>query len=248
MAVACGNDIIRLAQPQGDDYGTTETVPTDYQDAGTAEAVGLGVPEPLLVDAQAVLSEEVPTLCLVPDPRFPELLSYVRASTGRFRERLGLPVALCDTGVPILVEEEIVHNGEAVSGIAHTNRPCVMAQCNGDAYIAIVKINLYAQMAWLPNLLDHEIGHILSTKLDKHLPPGHIMSEVNKRENRWTQEDVDLWCSGSPCTKTSWQDETTDLPDSGLPVAVSDAGTSRLSIVETKEAGPYARSSGDAGD
>lgn len=92
----------------------------------------------------------------------------------------------------------------------------------------MAEVNLTKQSEWLPNLLDHEIGHVLSSwgsrpGFSLHLPnTGNIMSPVNRRENQWTQDDIDLWCSAAPCGNARI--------DSSWLSPVSSAGTSYLSV------------------
>jgi hypothetical protein len=74
------------------------------------------------------------------------------------------------------------------------------------------------------------------------------MAAINKREHRWTQEDMDFWCSASPCGNTQLPEGISGEPF-GLPDTISDAGTSRLSVDSgTKEAWQDAQASGDGGD
>lgn len=233
LLTSCGTDITELSPEQGDNNEATAA--TDIQprvyDTGAARALGFDVGTgPTGPEAGAISPQ---SLCLFPDSGNAELFLGVRASAGRFAERLGIPVALCNDGVPVIVQKEVILNGKSYSALAHYDRLCRFAECNTLAQIYVSEASVTTQLEWLPNMLDHEIGHILSSwgtvlGVDQHLPPGHIMSVVNKRENRWTQADIDLWCSASPCSKTTWQEETSDEPN-GTSDVDSDAGTSSLS-------------------
>lgn len=167
-------------------------------------------------------------LCLSPDP---SLERWVRDSAGRFRDRLQIPVVLGEACLPIVVRKEVSYQGKLVSALARYSKgPCVWKDCEASAVIEVAEINLTEQQDWLPNLLDHEIGHVLSSwgsilKVPQHLPEEHIMAAINKRDNSWTQEDIDMWCSGAPCgnarMNSSW---LSPVADSGTSL-VSDEGT-----------------------
>ena len=94
----------------------------------------------------------------------------------------------------------------------------------------------------LDRVLDHEIGHILSAwgriaKVNMHVEEeGHVMSATILRDIDWSQQDVDLWCSASPCGRTELEAEWT-YPVLPLPVAIADSGTSILS--DGVDAGGY---------
>lgn len=197
LLVACGSNFTEV-------YGTDRNFQADdTRDAGAEPDIR--EPEPDAGSEQAVSSvDKVQALCLSPNSR---LDRYVRDSARRFRERLEIPIVFGEGCLPITVEEEIYYKGKPQSGIAHYDSPCIWTECETKAYIAINEASVTTQLEWLPNLLDHEIGHVLSAwglvaQVAEHLPPGHIMSVSNKRENQWTQEDIDLWCSASPCGKT----------------------------------------------
>lgn len=209
LAVACGNDITDLAQSQGDDCATTETLSEGPHDAGGTTELGLGEGQPVSVDQEGAVPEEVPTLCLLVAAEPAEFLLRVRASAKRFRDRLGIPVALCDTGVPILVQEHVWQSpGHGLGGKASYEGPvCRFSECSTRA-----KIQIAQHETELPDtidaVIDHEIGHVLSAwgkfseKTDSagHLPSGNLMGgNLLPPHQQWTQDDIDLWCSVSPC-------------------------------------------------
>lgn len=196
--------------------------------AREAEPVLLPVaPEP----AAASRPEPQPELVISPSP---ELESYVRASVERFRARLELPVSIGQSGVPVTLEDQVTVKGKAVDGAASYSKLCRFQACVGRARIRLSANLLTTKRRFLENVIDHEIGHILSAwgtalKVSQHLPEeGHVMSSASG-VGPWTAEDVFLWCSASPCGKESWNETDNDngashgntehwtLPDSGLP-------------------------------
>ena len=231
LATACGDtDVVYISEPSGDtnQADNVQLLQSEYishrQNADTGakkNANELRGPRDQNVDP----SREVQALCFSHEAR---IFQYVRYSIRRFGESLEIPVVLGEGCLPITVQEVVQDQGKSVSGLAHYRRLCQWTDCERYADIRIAEINLTEQVEWLPNLLDHEIGHVLSSwgnalHVDQHVQEdGHIMSVLNKRTNHWTQEDIDLWCSASPCGKTRME------PSWLSPV--SDAGTSYLSV------------------
>lgn len=247
LATACGSDTTELEYHETEPafYEVSESVQNQSSlDPGGVQPVAELQPAPVASQPSSQNVDavhEMSTFRISPDP---ELVGYTRDSARRFEDRLTLPVVLGEGGLRIVVQDEVWDGNKAVSAVAHYYRQCVWTECESQAEIRVARVNLTEQVEWLPNLLDHEIGHVLSAwgqvaKVPMHLPDtGNIMSPINRRENRWTQADIDLWCSAAPCGKTrmnpSWLSP------------VSDAGTSLHSTVVYGDAGPA--DSGPGGD
>lgn len=236
FATACGSDLTTLEVTCG---AAAETIPeTNFiqpivEVAETTSGRPLAHPLPTdpPVVTQAPVRESPRVLVLSPSD---ELLGAVRASVKRFAERLKIPVVVGEGGIPITVQDTVLYKGRAVTAMAYYSRYCVFSDCNRVASIAVERALLNDKIDWLAQMLDHEIGHILSAwgrikKVNMHIAEDyHVMTAGVRRAVQWTQEDIDLWCSASPCGRTELGEEWT-YPVLPLPDAVADSGTSILS-------------------
>lgn len=186
-------------------------------------------------------SVELQALCLSPSP---ELARPVRAAVQRFAERLEIPMVVGEGCVPVTVRETVSYRGKPQSGLARYrgSRACVFDECNTRASIQLESALLGPKAHVLENVLDHEIGHILSAwgsvaGVNMHLPAGNLMAGTVSNTSIWTQADIDLWCGASPCGKTlldpSWQ--TGALPPPGV---VADGGHLESFDVDSGATGP----------
>lgn len=240
FATACGSDLTTLEVICGE---TTETIPTVLSNPSVhlppryaAELPERSTlpPNPPSATTSST-GKVVDPLCLSADG---ELVGPVRASVQRFAERLEIPVVFAEGTVqgcvPVTTEKDLEYRGNRVSGRASYYSSCRFETCNTSAFILIDEEHLYAKREWLEEVVDHEIGHILSdwgqvARVNMHLRADyHVMSPTLHRGTQWTQEDIDLWCSASPCGRTELDGDWI-YPVLPLPGTVADAGTSYLS-------------------
>lgn len=233
FATACGQDTTSLevtcAESASLDDEREASTEFARPSSGELAAGSHPVPSDPTPESTPPAREAPGTLVLSPSN---ELLGPVRAAAARFAERLEIPMVVGEGGIPVTVQEGVYFKGKPYSALASYTHKCTFADCNSRVSIVIDRSMLTTKSYNLAPVLDHEIGHVLSAwghvkKVDMHVQEEyHVMSAGVLRGVEWTQQDIDLWCSASPCGRTELDEEWT-YPV--LPPVVSDGGTSYLS-------------------